>query len=622
MSGKDRFDKYIRLLSSNPSDLRVRLFFHELMDQAEVARNRAGRTDFIATDIKLTVTNPSMQSRYFSAPDTPVAPGDQNDVHSEWVTFLCNTRGRLDRISARRGVDPEVLNIIHSLAGSKVGGSVEQFMQVLVTILFTNLDTLRPGPAPRNVINNNVEWINVDSYIYNTGPQVMVQLIDALALRLARPYSAPGAVGENLFNALVRCDPDDLRVVRPGEHQFGYKWDSFFINSLLEAHYKNKSIVAVGTPSAFFNTGMSGKPAVPSVPSYYRKDDGHLYTMKNNVETQVDIESQEFKNLTVANKCFTTGVNSHTDAAGVRLECRDYLTNCLRGKGINDCKKFLKSSKFWDTAKAEVNNTNPVIAVQTLDAFEIKKISSSSGLTEYESYTTWRDNLKKILPTPDYNAIKSNKELEHYLEALIEKVNNNPGILNPTYNVTSTAPKYTPKNKFSGYGLSGMVPVSRNQININRSQNMLQQHTIRLRRAFSMIGGDARSNQYYNERATTESNFTHTILANDFLELEKRLASHNKKISPADSAKIKSLFDQLKESEIELNKTILYTDKYLDLLEIHGQDDKHGVLTYDNLQKFVDAREKYLSRVNRKGDAIVEVLRAIAKAFSSGDVVA
>ena len=110
--------------------------------------------------------------------------------------------------------------------------------------------------------------------------------------------------------------------------------------------------------------------------------------------------------------------------------------------------------------------------------------------------------------------------------------------------------------------------------------------------------------------------FKHTwhLVQTQYDVLVARLNASGKTIDKKDSKQIIDLIAQLKESEAKLYKAILYTEKYADLIEVHGQRDNNSTLSLVQLQQFVDMRQKYFERVSRKQSALASIIQAVAEA--------
>ena len=92
------------------------------------------------------------------------------------------------------------------------------------------------------------------------------------------------------------------------------------------------------------------------------------------------------------------------------------------------------------------------------------------------------------------------------------------------------------------------------------------------------------------------------------------LKAHNKSLDANDTAHVKDLIGQLKVLEQKLNKASVYTDKYLKLIGVFGQQHNATIFDLNNLQKFVDKRNNYFERVNKKQDSLFDILSALANA--------
>ena len=104
------------------------------------------------------------------------------------------------------------------------------------------------------------------------------------------------------------------------------------------------------------------------------------------------------------------------------------------------------------------------------------------------------------------------------------------------------------------------------------------------------------------------------IIRRHHISLLDRLARLGKTIDQTEQKKIIDLIDKLEVYEQKLYKAAVYTEKYAQLLETHGQSDNNKVLTFDNLIKFVDHRNTRFNRVYKKQNDLLNILKAIAEA--------
>merc|ERR1711968_258648 len=141
-----------------------------------------------------------------------------------------------------------------------------------------------------------------------------------------------------------------------------FNWDKYVLGSLLKAAVKSAS----SRTSNFFSVSQ---PSGPLENAYYRKvgDTTNLYTMVNGKETAVQIGSDEAKKLKMGANCYDLGMKSNDPAS--QADCYKLIKNCLAGNDINQCKQYMKSSNFWDVAKADVDKINLDLGRELLESF-------------------------------------------------------------------------------------------------------------------------------------------------------------------------------------------------------------------------------------------------------------
>jgi len=327
--------------------------------------------------------------------------------------------------------------------------------------------------------------------------------------------------------------------------------------------------------------------------------------------------------------------NSVKGDSANKLSCQSYLMDCLRGKGVSECKAYLLSETFWPDATEEVKQMQPVMVLQTLNAFEFGFYSEYDSRTKQEikkvhSVSQWLEKLKGMVPDkltqPDFDNIAKNKRLLAYLELVVAKTNNNPAILNENVKVPSNV--YDPE-AFKGTRLYRLGlrlrPSSENPVTVvNRLSSAIDQENLKFRSLFGlpgfagavrpvyMFGGSDSMINQMEERLSGKVKLTGDILLRHYNALTARLRTHRKSISSADDNKIKSLISSLKNTEEKLVKTMLYAEKYSKLLEVYGEQDSSSVLSVQHLQNFVDRRNKYFERVSKRQSDLITIIRHIA----------
>ena len=353
----------------------------------------------------------------------------------------------------------------------------------------------------------------------------------------------------------------------------------------------------------------------------------------NGKEEQVDINSQKFKDLKASDKCLGTNVNEFTGSKS----CADYLRDCLSGNDVKKCVAFLKEDKYWNVVEKEVDEMLPAIALKTLESFEFKTVdtydeTNKMNIRKVISVTEWLANLLKMVKASTelddvaYKAIAGNEKLKGYLALLVKKVNFNPAILNRGITKSDEQKRYNP-NAFTGSKLATMGLKPRLAVSsfapssIDRLASTVRsdQDAIRIRLMGPSIfggiltGGSAAIDDLEN-KLKDETKQTWGIFQNHYLALVNQLKGMGKDIAEEDKNKIKDLFEQLKKSELKLMQVILMTEKYKDLISIHGEKDNSNTLKIDHLKQFVDQRNKYFTRVAKKQNDLISIIKSISEA--------
>jgi hypothetical protein len=72
------------------------------------------------------------------------------------------------------------------------------------------------------------------------------------------------------------------------------------------------------------------------------------------------------------------------------------------------------------------------------------------------------------------------------------------------------------------------------------------------------------------------------------------------------------------ENEQKLITAALYAEKYAQLLEVFEQQDPNQVLSLDQLQQFVDARNKYFEKVTTRRNALTSIIETVTEIAAKG----
>lgn len=412
--------------------------------------------------------------------------------------------------------------------------------------------------------------------------------------------------------------PDAAKIVASVPNQlrdFSYQYDTHFISSLLEE-------------------ACSAAESVPESTEFFGDDDEEVISREYRPEgdkacapTRLVIEGKDghmgaYDHLrkNMDKNCATTGVTD--DGAET---CQGYLRDCLQGRNIKECARYMKNPNFWANASNEVRNMNPLMIVKTLEAFNFDNYVGSDGLKRVVNPNEWLRN-ETTLNNDEKKAIGSNVNLMGYLSMLVARTNRNPAILNPSTNVKGYMPYQSRANKMGIPPLRvphGFNKELNNWINASRAQTYRVGALFGVPTMFNgltgVLAGGAYTNNLDEFTKRSSDNYVGTgeMFAKHVEALNYRLHNLGKQIHQGDLTKINQLIDSLKNSERKLNKTMLYAEKYARLLEVHGiKDNSAHVLSMDHLKEFVDQRNKYFDRVNKRQTDLYSILTSIANAVS------
>jgi hypothetical protein len=649
-------------------DMRSKLFISALREASDKIR---GSNSYKATKITKSGTNYGIQgniylgdityqfkNKYFITKDA--GKGD-DDIHSEWVTYINHIFARINNTIYRTDSDigKQIINIVESVNGIVLPGSEEEFTQELIKILIaTGTRKKSDGTLEPIDMSSPSTWTNIEQVTYNSISYILSRLIivqNTIYTNLSR--SAPSEFPlmtladknidtiplesrqafSTLFLTLGSVPPPPDTAVK-----FNQNLTKYWLLEQLDEHVKNAK-QAINNPSSFFDK------ETPAVQQHYFRKDGKLYTFDSNgTEKHIDVTSAAYRELSNdSSKCLDTGFKQST-APGET--CADYLQDCLQGKGVEKCKAFLQNQDFWKITQDEVNNMLPVNAVKTLTSFGFGYYSiydDDAGRKFQKVYDVnkWIENLANKaksgtspgLSVADVENITKNLKLTGYLGMLVDKINSNPAILNVDYvgpNNINQINSQSFDTTLSKIGLKPRYAVQTLSIgDITKFQNAVTQDhqyikalfripgvgaSIFNSRMFSpMTGGSTDIINTFEERLSEKTKYISHIISEHHVSLNKRLERFGKKIDTNDQKKISDLIDNLAESESKLYKASLYAEKYAQLLELHGTDDNTSVLTYDHLKEFVDHRNKYFDRVSKKQLNLLSIIRSIAEAVNN-----
>lgn len=346
--------------------------------------------------------------------------------------------------------------------------------------------------------------------------------------------------------------------------------------------------------------------------------------------------------LTANHNCYGSLVNASGD------DCQKYIFNCLLDENpdsLEECLKNLnRSPNFYDVSKKEINSTHPLIAIRTLQRFGFRKhkvYDNKAGCQLYkvERVDNWLKNFMKNRFKDDeiQKIITGNTKLLAYLDLMAQFVNANPSILNKEYTGTTEEavgvvptpefakslgiqPRKEPSKKSSGmYELNLFKKhfeqyATRNKqgpFQLTQSGHALTPFGVALTPDVNMVvplrggqrGGNLGSGSVewvirklnnHNEPVVGAK-----LMAEIFKGLTKQLNARGKSIDKSDNDKLTDHINNLISSEEELLRTLLYIERYVEMLDAF-KDYNSKTLKVDDVKKYIDKhaslKEKHISQ--------------------------
>jgi hypothetical protein len=589
----DKYAKMIPFFGNNVDD-RVKLYLDALYSKWEA-------------DKPLTLSDQEqLRNKYFLNRD---ASSGDDAVHSEWGQFAADLKDRLSK-----AFTADALNVVKSLAG--------------VMTPTKNLDNFY-----RNVVQEHADIMNAAGTPITSNPTMW-----STAATISYRAPTPGSNLEWMENWSRGYAP------RSDITSFGYKVDVYFIKKLME-------MAAVKDTTSVSGFWASSPGAETEIIFRKHSDPSKLFKLTKD-GNEVDVSASSVSSASTLPKCGTTGVK-----ASGSLTCNDYLNKCLldgKPENIAECKRFMADENFWDVTPQEVSNMLPIVAVTTLKNFGFKTYRNDRGHEVMQSVSEWLEGLKGKVTDAELEGIGKNPKLTIYLGLIVNKINNNPTILNSTIvgnplNIDIDDIKASFRGTYGS--MIGLVPgINKskiNEVNINlaRQSDAIRMGLYHLRRSsenrmvlingalYSMgipyvvgvrqqMGGAGNVVTMYST-PTPENDLpveNAPVLRNLSAALLAKLKSMGKNLGSADQAELERYLADYSRTEEKLMKAIKYVDKYIDLIEVYKQYDRDNVLTVDNLVKFVDARTKYFDRTESKLMTVVDLLRnTFDQALSKAD---
>ena len=361
------------------------------------------------------------------------------------------------------------------------------------------------------------------------------------------------------------------------------------------------------------NISKESEKKMEEISDFFKIPDQKLHRDENNVlvdefNNNVDIGSKHYYNLNKNNDCFTTNMNE--------LQCTNYFRKCLVNQNIDDCKEFLKSDNYWDIMTNEVAKLDPVIALETLKAFEFDLETNSNNVIQPETIESWSSKLENKLggenSKRDAELIRNNNKIMKYLIAIRGVVVGEPALLNMRKKDradVSNSP--IPAKRFTSKYTYRFVSELKNNIKQQWKNQALNWNMLNM----DQKGGDNKSIIDSIEKENLQVPFLWKSLGS----LLKNI-NINKNENKADLNAIQENLKKLRDAETKLYKTFWYKKKYVDLINLGYNDGKNSV-SMDDIKQFVDkfndTRNRYLVKVSQRQNKVLTMLEMLAKRIES-----
>jgi len=603
---KTRYDVMIPFFGLK-DDRRVRLYLAALENEwnrtgvvafTDNADGKGARVGNIAEELKI---------KNFSRPD---ANGNTkgDEVHSEWKDFKANLASRLTNANkntfnlGNNTTANDVLNVIRTQGGNRFFQAV---IQAHLTIILDN--------AGNDITTLPLQWSLADNFIFRS------------AFDDIMPRSQFD--GGNQMNA---------------EPIFSFNFSKYLLYLRLE-----NAATQPSKPNNFWSTEE------PILDTYFRVKNrpNELLTIDEN-GNKVNVYDNKFlENKYRGDQCVGIKVKEGTHT------CNNYLSKCIKSgkqEDIDSCKDYLKDQNFWDVVKSEVESMLPDAIVATLTTFGFKPDSKNKKYTSYESVGSWLSSLRSRIGTSlsqtDYDAIQKNTKLTQYLTILVNKVNQNPAILNKNYFNTNRFDPEDYSSRFNDwhitkYGLTPRVIYKKDndsKLSINRqlafvSNNILSLRNLSQNRIAFVPGSGLLVNGvaitpvtpfFLTGGAESSVDSLPVMTGGDVSELEhlekqsplirllveqsiNELRANGKEIDHQTQLELNDIVKSFESNENKLHKALNYVHKYIDLYNVYKQYDSDNVLSIDHIKSFVDARERYFDKTIKSLDGL-DVLKQLA----------
>lgn len=378
------------------------------------------------------------------------------------------------------------------------------------------------------------------------------------------------------------------------------------------------------------------------------RDGKNRFTIKKEDGTTELLENFS-KSQSTCNQSGQTGT-----AAGSDTDCFNRIINCTLSLNNTDgsavalvdgqCMTALEEDNVWKVTKDKIRALNTPMIVDLLKKIGMKAYTQSvTGKNILESYEDWKkkvddnkltknDGSVYVIPAGAQHdrakALAAKGQFKDFITALIGYVNSNSLILNPK----SKDDKKTKTDKFGispAYGNNKLEPF-RNLINLARNSifsihsaigsRFVNLNGINVTPAYQLIGftgGDQEGGGFLSGIMSTRKVEVPKFakqLRSIYDHYVNRLATLNKKLSPATEQSVEAVFTNLEDVEKKLSQWIDYLYKYTEVMRIENNYDKDNFVGAVELKDAFEKYERLLSKFSRRSVNMIDILSTIANA--------
>ena len=280
--------------------------------------------------------------------------------------------------------------------------------------------------------------------------------------------------------------------------------------------------------------------------------------------------------------------------------CTELLLKCINGDP-KECREVLAKAGFEDMLEEDMSHTNIFMIAKLLDGIGYPRVKNGTQFTTnmndwYERITSYFSfNASDATQKASIQAIQNNVNLSKALEQMVKKYNKYSKHLNPSKNVKNPISTMALVYGTGGNGASALLSYDGyNRLQGGATTNILDGTNRNIAAVMRML-------KDLKDKSELTNNYTKL-----FTNVEKNINAKNSVIDAHTISEYKQTLASFKTSEDKLNKLLTLFTNFAFLLNSDDNTDPtsnsmlNNLLTADNMQKYIDARNKIMSSLKRK----------------------